>query len=107
MTDNYQIKGDAAKQTGRVVFVASPAVEEWGELQTNLLNMLERGYLDWTFHLEAVDTFSSVGFGKLIMLHVDIKKYSGTLVLKVRRDSGLGRTLIQMNLHTILTVSFT
>ena len=107
MTDNYQIKGDAAKQTGRVVFVASPAVEEWGELQIDLLNVLEKGYQDWTFDLEAVEMFSSIVLGRLLRLHIAVKKYSGNLVLKVRRDSSLGRTLVEMNLVKVLTISFT
>ena len=76
MTDNYQVYSDAVEQSGRVVFVSAPRQQEWDDLQLYLLNLLEKGYLEWTFDLEAVQVFSSVALGKLLTLHVSVKKYS-------------------------------
>ena len=107
MSDNYQVHSDAVEKSGRVVFVRTLPVEEWEKFQTDLLKMLAKGYLDWTFHLENVEAFSSVELGRLLSLHVLVKKVSGNLTLKVRRDSLLGRSFVEMHLHKALTISFT
>jgi len=107
MSDNYQIHSDVVEKRSRVVFVANPPVKEWDEIESILRNMVEEGYVDWTFDLEAVEIFSSVGLGKLILVDQIVKNHSGDLVLKVRRDSSLAWQLVEKNLHETVTVSFT
>lgn len=107
MSDKYRITcsgltGD--KKTGHVSFSPGMEPQDWQDLQVEIGQRVDEGYVVWQLDLDCLTHIDSPFIGSIVILNAAIRHMSCNMEVILRKDSPFTRIFSLLELDQIINV---